>query len=125
MRITQATSNPLKYLLALCWEKIKNPSQLPRSELETITFLLSTILDAPSHLGGGNHQEKQANPAANDNHRVPLCAITQAMHLDAFNSYQMMNQSSRMSEREMAMLIRMYSQKKFQESEQESVTRLK
>jgi hypothetical protein len=29
MRITQATSNPLEYLLALHWEKVKNPSQLP------------------------------------------------------------------------------------------------
>ena len=25
----QATSNPLEYLLTLCWEKIKNPSQSP------------------------------------------------------------------------------------------------
>ena len=27
MRITQATSNPLEYLLALCREKVNNPSQ--------------------------------------------------------------------------------------------------
>ena len=57
MRITQATSNPLEYLLALCREKVKNPSQTPRSELETITTLRPVILAAPSHLGGGNYQE--------------------------------------------------------------------
>ena len=57
MRITQATSNPLEYLLALHRGKVKNPSQSPRSEPETITTLHSTILAAPSHLGGGNHQE--------------------------------------------------------------------
>ena len=53
----QATSNPLEYLLALYRRKVKNPSQSPRSELETITNLRSMILTAPSHLGGGNHQE--------------------------------------------------------------------
>jgi hypothetical protein len=68
------------------------------------------ILAAPSRLGGGNHQEKQANLVAKHNHQVPLDAITQAMHLDALNSHQMMNQLSRMSEREMTMLTRMYSQ---------------
>ena len=57
MRITQAMSNPLEYLLALHWGKVKNPSQSPRSEPETITNLRSTILAAPSRLGGGNHQE--------------------------------------------------------------------
>ena len=57
MRITQATSNPLEYLLALRWGKVKNPSQSPQSEPETITNLRSTILAAPSRLGGGNHQE--------------------------------------------------------------------
>ena len=46
-------SNPLEYLLALHRGKVKNPSQSPRSELETITNLRSTILAAPSHLGGG------------------------------------------------------------------------
>jgi hypothetical protein len=81
MRITQAMSNPLKYLLALYWKKIKNPSQLPRSEPETITFLLSTILAALSHLGGGNHQEKQANPASNDHIIVDrVCACVLAFH---------------------------------------------
>ena len=78
MRITQATSNPLEYLLALHCRKIKNPSQSPRSKPETSTFLRSTILAAPSHLGGGNHQEKQANPAAKHNQQVPLDAITQS-----------------------------------------------
>ena len=53
----QATSNPLEYLLTLRREKVKNPSQSPRPELETITFLRSTILAAPSYLGGSNHQE--------------------------------------------------------------------
>jgi hypothetical protein len=57
MRITQDTSNPLEYLLALRRGKVKNPSQSPRSELETITFLRSMILTTPNHLGGGNHQE--------------------------------------------------------------------
>jgi hypothetical protein len=33
------------------------------------------ILAAPSHLGGGNHQEKQANPAAKHNHQLTLDAI--------------------------------------------------
>jgi hypothetical protein len=37
--------------------KVKNPSQSPRSEPKIITFLRSTILAAPSRLGGGNHQE--------------------------------------------------------------------
>jgi hypothetical protein len=57
IRITQATSNPLEYLLALHREKVKNPSQSPRSELETITNLCSRILAVPSHLGGSNRQE--------------------------------------------------------------------
>ena len=35
----QAMSNRLEYLLALRQKKIKNPSQSPRSEPETITFL--------------------------------------------------------------------------------------
>jgi hypothetical protein len=51
MRITQATSNPLEYLLALRRRKVKNPSQSPRSEPKTSTFLRSTILAAPSGLG--------------------------------------------------------------------------
>ena len=51
----QATSNPLEYILALHREKVKNPSQSPWSELETITNLRLTILAAPSCLGGGNH----------------------------------------------------------------------
>jgi hypothetical protein len=41
------------------------------------------ILVAPSHLGGGNHQEKQVNPTVKHNHQVPLDAITQAMRLDS------------------------------------------
>jgi hypothetical protein len=57
MKITQVMSNPLEYLLALCRGKVKNPSQSPQSELESSTFLRSTILAAPNHLGGGNHQE--------------------------------------------------------------------
>ena len=61
----QATSNPLEYLLALHWGKVKNPSQSPRSEREIITFLHSMILTAPSHLGGGNHQEYKRNPQRN------------------------------------------------------------
>ena len=76
----QATSNPLEYLLALHRGKVKNPSQSSRSKLETSTFLRSTIIAAPSRLGGGNHQEKQTNPAAKHNNQVPLDAITQAMH---------------------------------------------
>jgi hypothetical protein len=53
IRITQAMSNPLEYLLALRRGKVKNPSQSPRSEPETSTFLHSMILAAPSCLGGG------------------------------------------------------------------------
>ena len=79
----QATSNLLEYILALHRRKVKNPSQSPRSEPETITFLRSTILAAPSHLGGGNHQEKQAKSTAKHNHQVPLDVITQEMHLDS------------------------------------------
>ena len=60
----QATSNPLEHLLALHREKVKNPSQSPRLELETITFLCPMMLAAPSHLGGGNHQRKQAKSTA-------------------------------------------------------------
>ena len=75
--------NPLEYHLALHREKVKNLSQSPRSEPETSTFLRSMILAAPSRLGGDNHQEKQANPAAKHNHQVHLDAITQAMHLDS------------------------------------------
>ena len=53
----QATSNPLEYLLALHRRKVKNPSQSPWLEPDIITFLRSTILAAPSRLGGGNNQE--------------------------------------------------------------------
>jgi hypothetical protein len=73
MRITQAMSNPLEYLLALHWGKVKNPSQSPLSEPDTITTLRSTILAAPSHLGGSNHQEKQAKSAVKHNHQVSRC----------------------------------------------------
>jgi hypothetical protein len=45
------------------------------------------ILTAPSRLGGSNHQEKQANPAAKHNHQVPPDVITQAMHLDSLPIY--------------------------------------
>jgi hypothetical protein len=57
MRITQAMSNPLEYLLTLYRGKVKNPSQLPQSETKTSTNLRSMILIAPSYLGGDNHQE--------------------------------------------------------------------
>ena len=72
----QATSNLLEYLLAIRQEKVKNPSQSPRLEPETSTFLRSMILAAPSHLGSGNHQEKQAKSTAKHNPQVPLDAIT-------------------------------------------------
>jgi hypothetical protein len=88
MRITQATSNPLEYLLALHRGKVKNLSQSPRSEPETITFLRSMILAAPSCLGGGNHQKKQANPAAKHSHQMLVDAITQAMHSDSLSISQ-------------------------------------
>ena len=77
----QATSNPLEYLLALHQRKVKNPSQLPWSELETITFHRSMILAAPTHLGGGNHQELQAKSTMKHNHQMPLDAITQSYAL--------------------------------------------
>jgi hypothetical protein len=88
MRITQATTNQLEYLLALCQGKVKNPSQSPRSEPETNTFLRSTILAAPCRLGGDNYQEKQAKSTAKHNHQVSLDAITQAMHLDSLSISQ-------------------------------------
>jgi hypothetical protein len=37
--------------------RLKNLSQSPQSEPETITNLRSTILVAPSRLGGSNHQK--------------------------------------------------------------------
>ena len=60
-----------------------NPAQSPRSEPKTITNLRWTILAALSHLGGGKHQQKQLNPTVKHEHKVPLDAITQAMHLDS------------------------------------------
>ena len=54
---SQTPNNPLEYLLALHRGKVKNSSQSPRSEPETSTTLRSTILAAPSHLGGNKHQE--------------------------------------------------------------------
>jgi hypothetical protein len=79
-----STAQPTQeYILALHQGKVKNPSQSPWSEPKTNTTLRSTILIAPSRLGGGNYQEKQANPTAKHNHQVPLDAITQAMHLDS------------------------------------------
>ena len=74
----QATGNPLEYLLALCRGKVKNPSQSPRLEPETSTFLRSMIPAAPSRLGGGNHQEQQVKSTAKHNHQVPLDVITQS-----------------------------------------------
>jgi hypothetical protein len=41
-------------------------------------LLRSTILVAPSRLGGGNHRQKQVNPAVKHNLQVPLDTITQA-----------------------------------------------
>jgi hypothetical protein len=79
----QVTCNPLEYLLALCRVKVKNPSQSPQSESKTIITLRLMILATPSHLGGGNHQEKQANSTVKHNHQVPLDAITQVIHLDS------------------------------------------
>jgi hypothetical protein len=72
----QATSNLLEYLLVLHREKVKNPSQSPRSKPKTSTTIRLMILAAPSRLEGGNHQEKQVNPTAKHNHHVPLDAIT-------------------------------------------------
>jgi hypothetical protein len=46
------------------------------------------ILAVPSHLGGGNHQEKQVKSVAKHNHQVPLDAIIQAMHLDSLSILQ-------------------------------------
>jgi hypothetical protein len=41
----------------LPWERLKNPSQSPQSELETITNLRSMIIAAPNCLDDDNHQE--------------------------------------------------------------------
>ena len=58
--------------------KGQEPLTITTIRAKTITFLRSTILAAPSHLGGGNHQEKQMKSAAKHNHQVPLDAITQS-----------------------------------------------
>ena len=62
-------SNLLEYLLALRRGKVKNPSQSPRSEPETITNLRSMILAAPSHLGG-RQPPREANESHNET-RIP------------------------------------------------------
>ena len=67
MRITKAMSNSLEYLLALRRGKIKNPSQSPRSEPETITTLRSTILAALSHLVAATTKSNKPNPQRNMN----------------------------------------------------------
>jgi hypothetical protein len=46
------------------------------------------ILAAPSHLCGGNHQEKQVKSAMKHNHQVPLDAITQSNALGCSQSHQ-------------------------------------
>ena len=46
------------------------------------------ILAAPSHLGGGNHQEQQVNPVAKHEYQVPLDVITQTIHLDSLSILQ-------------------------------------
>ena len=113
MRITQATSNSLEYLLALHRRKVKNPSQSPRLKLETITNLFSTILVAPSHLGGSNHQDKQVNPIAKHNHQVSLDAITQAMHWIHSQSHKDDESMMEMTRRALAKLTRLLYQCKW------------
>ena len=54
----------------------------------TITNSCQSSIAAPSHLGGGNHQEQQANPVAKHEHQVPIDAITQAIHLDSLQISQ-------------------------------------
>ena len=76
-------SNPLELPFGAPSGKAQDHSQSQRSEPETITNLRLTILATPSHLAGGNHQEKLVNPAAKHEYQVPLDAITQAMHLDS------------------------------------------
>ena len=67
MRIIQATSNPLEYLLALRRQKVKNPSQSPRSEPETITNLRSMILAAPSIQVAATTKSNKRIPQQNTN----------------------------------------------------------
>ena len=73
-------------------------------------------LDDPhslSHLGGGNHQEKQANPTTKHNHQVSLDAITQAMHLDSLPISQDDKSMMEMSVRALAKLTRLLCQYKW------------
>ena len=75
-------SNPLELPFGAPPGKVQIPSQSlawPR----TITNSCQSSTAAPSRLGGGNHQEKQAKSAAKHEYQVPLDAITQAMHLDS------------------------------------------
>jgi hypothetical protein len=83
MRITQATSNPLEYLLALHRGKVKNPL--------TITMIGAGDKHLPSLddprctklSRWWQPQEKQVKSTVKHNHQVPLDAITQVMHLDS------------------------------------------
>ena len=68
MRITQATSNSLKYLLALCRGQGQEPLTITTIGAGDNHHLHSTILAAPSRLGGGNHQEQQAKSVAKHEH---------------------------------------------------------
>jgi hypothetical protein len=78
MRITQATSNLLEYLLALRSGKDQEPLIITTIGAGDNHLPPVDDLAAPSCLGGGNHQEKQAKSTAKHNHQVPLDAITQS-----------------------------------------------
>jgi hypothetical protein len=51
------TSIPLELPLALHRRRHKNPSQITGRWARTISFSFQRLQPAPSHLGGGNHQE--------------------------------------------------------------------
>ena len=60
-----------------------SPLTITGSWPRTITNSCQSSSAAPSRLGGGNHQEQQANPVAKHEYQVSLDAITQSMHLDS------------------------------------------
>ena len=106
-------SNPLELPFGTLPGKAQDPSQSPRSEPETITNLRSMILVAPSHQGGGNHQEKQVNPVAKHEYQVPLDAITQVMHLDSLPIHKDDESMMEMNGRTLAKLTRLLCQCKW------------
>ena len=104
MRITQATSNPLEYLLALHRGKVKN--------LITIITIGARDnhhppLNDPRCSKPSRWRQPQVKSAAKHEHQVPLDAITQAMHLDHSQSHYDDESMMEMSGRALAKLKRL------------------